>query len=146
MILCCHLLWSRATRGSARCFRAEMSRSSGRHRHSFCMQPGYQPERTAAALSQLAENDSAAQPMDECADDSQPVIGVPSMVGVPVPSKVQDARRAFHYQYSVASAWWQRWHQWCEPRTRTCDESSCCTITGGCQLSQASYKLSLIHI
>jgi hypothetical protein len=34
------------------------------------------------------------------------------MVGVPVHSKHQDARKAFQYQYSVASAWWQRWYQW----------------------------------
>ena len=83
------------------------------------MQPGYVPERTplAGTSTQFPRNTSAAEPMDECADDAQPVMGVPSMAGVPVHSKDQDARRAFHYQYSVASAWWQRWYQWCEPLT-----------------------------
>jgi hypothetical protein len=85
-----------------------------RFSHISSLQPGRQPERTAVVgiSQQLTRSTSAAAPMDEGADDSQHVMGIPSMVGVPVHSKDEDARKAFHYQYSVASAWWQRWYQW----------------------------------
>jgi hypothetical protein len=40
------------------------------------------------------------------------VTGTPTIIGVPSYGKAQDLRRAFSYQYSVASAWWQQWYQW----------------------------------
>lgn len=112
-------LQSNTTRSSFRCWM--FLRNSGRRydtilRYVF-VQVG-QPEQATGIASQLLQTNEhpaaavdEATPMDECPH----VVGVPSMVGVPVHSKDPDARRAFHYQYSVASAWWQRWYQRCGP-------------------------------
>lgn len=54
----------------------------------------------------------APNPTQNVASPDHDAVGVPTMVGVPVHGKNQDARKAFQYQYSVATAWWQRWYQW----------------------------------
>ena len=72
-------------------------------------------------MAHAAGDDAAAQPpaslnadMSEHTTQAVPeqVTGTPTMVGVPVHGKGLDVHRAFSYQYSVASAWWQQWYQW----------------------------------
>eukprot|EP00892_Ulva_mutabilis_P010560 jgi/Ulvmu1/7877/UM004_0108.1 len=75
----------------------------------------------AAEVSRLAEPARPAEqgpvipapdPSINMSSPDHDVVGVPTMVGVPNHGKDQDARKAFQYQYSVATAWWQRWYQW----------------------------------
>ena len=78
-----------------------------------------QPVPTSADIDELVH--AAAAPD---ATDSMPttnphltvpaqVVGTPTIVGVPAQDKNhQDVHKAFNYQYSVASAWWQQWYQW----------------------------------
>lgn len=71
------------------------------------MAPASPPARAEPPVSlnaDMSEHTTQAVP--------EQVTGTPTMVGVPVHGKGQDVHRAFSYQYSVASAWWQQWYQW----------------------------------
>jgi hypothetical protein len=78
-----------------------------------------QDVKTAVAASHAVQPESAdpgCYAPNTCGhtqlDVPDQVTGTPTMVGVPSHGKGQDLRRAFSYQYSVASAWWQQWYQW----------------------------------
>ena len=69
-------------------------------------------------MSADAAGTAATAPHDPPARSAvDQVVGKPTIVGVPAQDQSTDVAKAFNYQYSIASAWWQQWYRWFHARS-----------------------------